>query len=385
MHSLKLHHDPSKRKIVVAMSGGVDSSVVAALLKYHGYEVHGVTLRLFGEKNDLYGAEANCSGQDLTDAKRIAEFLGIPHTIVDVRSRFREQVVDHFADSYLAGETPNPCVQCNRSFKFHDLLKFSQEIGADGLATGHYVSCKPLQEGYGLYRAADAMRDQSYFLYSITHEQLSRLVFPLGEAVNKAQTRSIARQFDLPIAEKPDSQDICFIPKGRYSDIIRNIRPSSIKEGSIVHIDGRELGTHSGIINYTVGQRKGLGISAEEPLYVIRLDAEHARVVVGPKESLMTRQIYVDQLNWLSLKKPQYSCSDKEQTMRISARVRSTRPPKPGILTLRENGKAIIELDEPEIGVSPGQACVFYDSDDQRARVLGGGTIIKYDKINTLL
>jgi tRNA-specific 2-thiouridylase len=297
----------------------------------------------------------------------VAEHLGIPHYVLDYESRFRDSVIDNFVESYLRGETPIPCVECNRSVKFRDLLATARELGASALATGHYVASRADDAGgRALYRAADPDRDQSYFLYATTSEQLDLLRFPLGD-MGKAETRALAREFGLAIADKHDSQDICFVPNGRYTDVIEKLRPDAAEAGDIVHVDGRVLGAHQGIIHYTIGQRRGLGLATGEPLYVVRIDAPNRRVVVGPREALATRMIILRDVNWIG-------AGAIEDGREIAVRVRSTRPPQPALL--RREGDAIsVELLDGEYGVSPGQACVFYDSVDARARVLGGGII----------
>src|SRR5919112_175811 len=372
-NSLDLPGDPSRTRVVVAMSGGVDSSVVAALLKREGYDVVGITLQLYDHGAATHRKGACCAGQDIHDARRVAETIGIPHYVLDYEARFREAVIERFADSYLAGETPIPCVECNRSIKFRDLLETARELGADVLATGHYVASRPKPDGgRSLHRAADPERDQSYFLYATTSEQLSLLRFPLGE-LPKDETRALAREFGLTVADKADSQDICFVTHGRYSDVIERLRPGAVHGGEIVHVDGRVLGRHEGIVHYTVGQRRGLGLSVGEPLYVIRLDARAARVIVGPREALATRSIRLHDVNWLG-DTPFDTLGEKG--MEVAVRVRSTREPRPALLRV-DAGGALIELFAAEDGVSAGQACVMYDSDAPRARVLGGGTIAR--------
>ena len=371
LNSLGIAKPPHQTRVVVAMSGGVDSSVVAGLMHREGYDVIGITLQLYDAGEMAHRKGACCAGQDIYDAKRVADRLGIPHYVLDYESRFKESVIDRFADSYLAGETPIPCVECNRSVKFRDLLRTARELGADVLATGHYVVGKPLPDGrQGLFRAADPERDQSYFLYATTQEQLSLLRFPLG-GMPKSATRVLAHEFGLEIADKPDSQDICFVPNGRYSEIIERLRPDAIRPGDIVHLDGRKLGTHQGILNYTIGQRRGLGIAAAEPLFVVRLDAASASVVVGPREALATRRLTLRDLNWLG-DAPLESYG--ETGLAVAVRVRSTRTPKPAMLCLVD-GKVVVTLLGGEEGVAPGQACVIYESEADDARVLGGGTI----------
>ena len=283
LNSLHLPGKPAETRVVVAMSGGVDSSVVAALLKAEGYDVVGITLQLYDHGEATAKKGACCAGQDIHDARRVAEALGIPHYVLDYERRFASAVMGEFADSYLAGETPVPCVACNQKIKFRDMLEMARDLGAHALATGHYVRSKPGQGGFELYRARDGERDQSYFLFATTREQLSFLRFPLGD-LDKAATRKLAREFGLATAEKSDSQDICFVPTGRYTEIIERLRPGAAEAGDIVHVDGRVLGRHKGIINYTIGQRRGIGVAAAEPLYVVRLDADRREVVVGPRE-----------------------------------------------------------------------------------------------------
>jgi tRNA-uridine 2-sulfurtransferase len=373
LNSLDLPKDPSRTRVVVAMSGGVDSSVVAALLKREGYDVVGITLQLYDHGAATHRKGACCAGQDIHDARRVAETIGIPHYVLDYEARFREAVIDRFAESYLAGETPIPCVECNRTIKFRDLLETAKQLGAEALVTGHYVVSRALPDGRrALYRATDPDRDQSYFLYATTSEQLAMLRFPLGER-DKSETRALARELGLTVAEKADSQDICFVPQGRYSEMIERLKPGAVRPGDIVHVDGRVLGRHAGIIHYTVGQRRGLGLSVGDPLYVVRLDAERARVVVGPREALATRTIHIADMNWLG-DGPLTEIG--AEGIEVAVRVRSTRAPRPALLRASASGVEI-ELLAPEDGVSPGQACVIYDSEAPRARVLGGGTIVR--------
>ncbi len=369
-NSLDIAKPPADTRVVVAMSGGVDSSVVAALLKAEGYDVVGVTLQLYDHGAALHRKGACCAGQDIYDARAVADRIGIPHYVLDYESRFREEVIDRFADSYIAGETPIPCVECNRRVKFRDLLRTARELGADALATGHYVQSRVMADGRrGLFRAADAERDQSYFLYATTQEQLELLRFPLGGLRSKAETRALAERFGLDVADKPDSQDICFVPEGRYADLVRALRPDAAGPGEIAHLDGRVLGRHDGVIGFTIGQRKGLGVSAGEPLYVVRIDAAARRVIVGPREALAVRRVRLTDLNWLG-------GALTEAGMDVAARVRSTRAPRPGVIRLVD-GAPVVELLDAEEGVAPGQACVLYESDRAEARVLGGGTIAR--------
>jgi tRNA-specific 2-thiouridylase len=371
LNSLDLPGAPRDTRVVVAMSGGVDSSVVAGLLKHEGYDVVGVTLQLYDHGATTHRKGACCAGQDIHDARRVAEALGIPHYVLDYEDRFREAVIDRFAESYLSGETPVPCVACNQTVKFSDLLDTARGLGAAALATGHYVDSRPRPDGHrALYRPVDADRDQSYFLYATTQAQLDFLRFPLGH-LTKPETRELARSFDLVVADKHDSQDICFVPTGKYADVIERLKPGAAEAGEIVHVDGRVLGSHGGIVHYTVGQRRGIGVSIGEPLYVVRLDAENARVVVGPREALLTRTLALRAVNWLGDEPlDTIPAAGRE----IWVRVRSTRAPQPALLRL-EAGAVTVELAEGEHGVAPGQAAVFYEAGAGPARVLGGGTI----------
>lgn len=357
-------------RIVAAMSGGVDSTVVAALLHAAGYEVIGVTLQLYDHGAALKKAGACCAGQDIHDARMAAEKIGINHYVLDYESRFRDQVIEEFADSYLRGETPVPCIRCNQSVKFHDLLQVARDLGAEAMATGHYVERSDDGGVVSLRRAADASRDQSYFLFATTRDQLDYLRFPLA-GIPKPQVRDIAVQLGLKIAHKPDSQDICFVPEGKYTNLIDRLRPQGREKGVIRHIDGRALGTHDGITGYTIGQRRGLNVAVGEPLFVVKIDPEAKEVLVGPREALLTRALTLKETNWLG------SEPDVADAARCSkpvlARVRSTRPPVAARLVTR--GNAIeVEFDDAEEGVAPGQACVLYDADDS-GRVLGGGFI----------
>jgi len=371
-NSLDIEGRPAETRVVVAMSGGVDSSVTAALLKAEGYDVVGVTLQLYDHGAAMHRKGACCAGQDIHDARMVAGSIGIPHYVLDYESRFKAAVIDRFAESYVAGETPVPCVDCNQAIKFRDLLVTARDLGAKVLATGHYIASRALPGGgRALYRARDEERDQSYFLFATTREQIDFLRFPLGD-LTKAQTRELARRFALPVAEKPDSQDICFVPTGRYADVIERLRPGAATAGDIVDLSGRVLGRHPGIINFTVGQRRGLGIAAGEPLYVGRLEAANGRVVVGPRDALRTTRVKLRDVNWIGDGSLDVATADGR--LDVFVKVRSTRPPHPAWL-MRGPVGIEVELADGEEGVAPGQACAFYDAGVGQARMLGGGFI----------
>jgi tRNA-specific 2-thiouridylase len=366
--------DPRPRseiRVVAAMSGGVDSSVVAALLKYAGYDVVGVTLQLYDFGAALKKQGACCAGQDIHDARRVAEALGIPHYVLDYESRFREQVMEDFADTYLKGSTPIPCIRCNQTVKFSDLLATARDLGADAMATGHYIRRTLDDAGAALLsRAADADRDQSYFLFATTREQLDYLRFPLG-GMKKPDVRKAASALGLQVAAKPDSQDICFVPAGKYADVVERLRPGARAAGDIVHMDGRVLGQHEGVIGYTIGQRRGLGVATGDPLFVVKIDAPSRRVIVGPREALATRALSIGESNWLGEGTLAEACA---ASLPALARVRSTRAPVPGRMAIVD-GMPGFEFDVAEEGVAPGQACVIYAAPDGR-HVLGGGFIV---------
>ncbi|MEQ3670172.1 tRNA 2-thiouridine(34) synthase MnmA [Pseudophaeobacter sp.] len=369
LNSLGFAKPPSETRVVVAMSGGVDSSVVAAYLSEQGYDVIGVTLQLYDHGAALAKKGACCAGIDIHDARRVAEERGFPHYVLDYENIFKDAVIDEFADSYLAGATPVPCIRCNERVKFKDLLETARDLEADCMATGHYIQRKMGDKGAELHSAEDANRDQSYFLFSTTPEQLDYLRFPLGHLPSKDATREMAAQYGLAVADKPDSQDICFVPDGNYTSVIEKLRPGAAEPGEIVHADGRVLGSHTGVIHYTIGQRRGLGIGGlTEPLYVVRLDVDKKQVIVGPKELLATRTIPVREINWLG-DEP----FDSRKEWQVMVKVRSTRPPREAIIRPLSATTAEVELLTPEEGVSPGQACVFYDSDS--SRIFGGGWI----------
>ena len=367
MNSLGINKTKKETKVVVAMSGGVDSSVVAAMMKEEGYNVTGITLKLYDDAKQSKEGRQCCAGQDIMDAKRVSEKININHEILYYQKKFKSEVIDSFIDSYVAGETPIPCVQCNQTVKFRDLFKYAKDLKADALITGHYVS-RVQKNGHGnMYRAKDHKRDQSYFLFSTTQEQLDYLRFPLGN-IEKDETRSIAKKLNLNVANKPDSQDICFVPNGDYSSVIKKFRPESFKKGKIIDLSGNQIGEHDGIINYTIGQRKGIKISSPKPLYVININADENTVIVGQKENLEIKKINLRNLNILA--------SRKEFEKNIFIKVRSTGK----LLNSRvifKNNHAEVEILDKETGISPGQACVFYSTDEVGDKVLGGGWIDK--------
>lgn len=368
-NALGFDKSPKDTRVVVAMSGGVDSSVVAAELAAQGYDVVGITLQLYDHGAALAKKGACCAGSDIHDARRVAEKLNFPHYVLDYENSFRESVIDDFAKSYLAGATPIPCIRCNERIKFKDLLETAIDLDADCMATGHYIQRKNGINGAELHMAADHQRDQSYFLFSTTAKQLDYLRFPLGSLASKAETRALAAKYGLDVANKPDSQDICFVPDGNYAAVIEKLHPGAAQPGKIIDQNDNILGTHNGVINYTIGQRRGLGIGGlEEPLYVVKLDADRKLVIVGPKELLATRQVSLKEVNWLG-DTPLMTKS----TWEIRAKVRSTRPPRDAVLRPISNTEAIVELIAAEEGIAPGQACVFYGQDS--SRVLGGGWI----------
>ena len=374
LNSLGFAKANSDTRVVVAMSGGVDSSVCAALLASEGYDVIGVTLQLYDHGEAIKKAKACCAGQDIYDAKRVAEMMNFPHYVLDYEDNFREKVIENFADTYLAGSTPIPCVRCNQTVKFHDLLAVAKDLGADCMATGHYIKRIMGPEGAELHRAHDNGKDQSYFLFATTREQLDYLRFPLG-SFSKSETRSLAVKFGLNVASKPDSQDICFVPTGKYTDVIEKIRPLSGIAGNIVHLNGQILGKHRGIMYYTIGQRRGLGLpdgSGEDPLFVIKIDQNTNQVIVGPREALKRKKIWLEDINWLG--KGEYNKNLDGFQLRV--KVRSTRSPVLATFLL-EDDEIIVELDQPDEGISPGQACVFYSSEISAKRTLGGGWIVK--------
>ena len=367
INSLGIKKSPKDTKVVVAMSGGVDSSVAAGIMKNEGYNVTGITLKLYDEPNQSKNGRQCCAGRDIMDAKRVSELLNIKHEVLFYQKKFRKEVIDSFIDSYVGGETPIPCVQCNQTVKFRDLFKYAKDLNADALITGHYVSRIENKNKADMYRAKDSNRDQSYFLFSTSQEQLDFLRFPLGN-IQKDETRKIASKLNLNVADKADSQDICFVPNGDYSAVIKKFKPESFKPGDIVDLSGKKMGTHEGIINYTIGQRRGIKISSQDPLYVVSINADKNTIIVGPKETLIIDSITLRDINILG--------SDEEFRKTILIKVRSTGKLLDASVNFKDDNSAEVNLKDFEDGISPGQACVFYDLDKQGHKVLGGGWII---------
>ena len=367
LNSIGIAREPKDTLVVVAMSGGVDSSTVAAMMKNEGYNVIGVTLKLYNDSKETASSKQCCAGQDIMDAKRVADKLKIKHKILYYQTKFKEGVIDNFVDSYLNGETPIPCVQCNQTVKFKDLFGVAKELKADALITGHYVKSITNGAETNMYRAIDENRDQSYFLFNTTREQLKYLRFPLGGML-KDETRSIAKKLDLNVADKPDSQDICFVPNGDYASVIRKFRPDSFKKGNIKNLQGKVIGVHDGIINFTIGQRKGIKVSNEEPLYVLKINSDKNEIIVGPREKLGKKNININNLNLL--------VNEKQFSKDILVKVRSTGKLLEAKIDLKPNNSAEVNLKNFEDGISPGQACVFYGEDNFGLKVLGGGWII---------
>jgi len=374
VNSLGFSKPESATRVVVAMSGGVDSSVCAAMLAREGYEVIGVTLQLYDHGAAIQKAKACCAGQDIYDAKRVAEMMGFPHYVLDYESNFKEQVIEDFADTYLKGATPIPCVRCNQTVKFKDLLTVAKDLGADCMATGHYIRRIDGPNGPELHRGFDGGKDQSYFLFATTRAQLDFLRFPLG-GMEKSETRRLAVELGLNVASKPDSQDICFVPTGKYTDVIEKIRPNAALPGDFVHMDGRLLGQHRGIMYYTIGQRRGLGLpdgSGANPLFVVNIDAKTNEVILGPREALLRSRIWLTDINWIGAGE----FGPRLDGQAVNIKIRSTRSPVPAIFRVIDKD-VIVELTDPDMGISPGQACVFYAAEKNAAQTLGGGWIVR--------
>ena len=366
LNSLGINKKPSDTTVVVAMSGGVDSSTVAGIIKSEGYKVIGITLKLYDDNKEVSKSKQCCSGQDIMDAKRVAHKLGIEHKILYYQDKFKQGVIDNFVDSYLKGETPIPCVQCNQTVKFKDLFEVSKDLNADALVTGHYVRSITNNENTNMYKAIDESRDQSYFLFNTTKEQLNYLRFPLG-GILKDKTREIAKNLNLNVADKPDSQDICFVPNGNYASVINKFSPNSFKKGNIKNLLGEVVGVHDGIINFTIGQRKGIKVSDKKALYVLKIDAKKNEIIIGPKEKLGKKNFFLKNINLLTDKK------DFDEN--IFVKVRSTGKLIEAKVNIKEQNTAEVKLTETEDGISPGQACVFYNKDQFGYKVLGGGWI----------
>ena len=365
-NSIGLNKKPSDTTVVVAMSGGVDSSTVAGMMKKEGYKVIGITLKLYDDRKEVAASKQCCSGQDIMDAKRVAQKLGIEHKILYYQNKFKQGVIDNFVDSYLKGETPIPCVQCNQTVKFKDLFEVSKELKADAMITGHYVKSVTSKNETSMYRAIDENRDQSYFLFNTTKDQLNYLRFPLGGLL-KNETREIAKKLDLNVADKPDSQDICFVPNGDYASVIQKFKPEALKKGNIKDLDGKVVGVHEGIVNFTIGQRKGIKVSDKEPLYVLKINSKKNEIIVGPREKLGTKRIILNKINLL--------VDNQELENKIFVKVRSTGQLLTAKIFLKDNNNAEVNLEVAEDGISPGQACVFYKRDNLGYKVLGGGWI----------
>lgn len=364
MNSLFIDKAPEDTRVIVAMSGGVDSSVTAAMLKDEGYDVIGVTLQLYDHGEAVSRPNTCCAGRDIHDARRVADQIGIPHYVLDYEKVFKRDVMDYFADTYVQGATPIPCVKCNESVKFRDLLETAKDLGGDALVTGHYVQWELKDQGAVLLRGSDHRRDQSYFMFSMTQDQADYVRFPLG-GMSKDETRALAVKYNLSVAAKSDSQDICFVPEGKYVDVVEKLRPGALDAGEIVHVDGQVVGKHDGIIKYTVGQRRGLGIAWPDPLYVIRLDADKKQVIVGPREALLQHEITISEVNWLGF--TPLPVEGREMVVKV----RSAQPPQAATVFPDGEGRALVKLKEGYEGIAPGQACVFYEGE----RMLGGGWI----------